>query len=212
MKTVKIYIDGIPVLTQEGSSVLEAARQAGIFIPQLCAFFEEKSFPARCRLCWVQVEGEPQPQLSCSLPVLEGMKINTRTPQVDRLLNRAFELILSFHHLDCAHCPANRRCALQQIARTRRLPLRQKKLRQLIPEGQPDQSRPELGFDPRKCVLCARCVYVCNQVVKKGVIDLVGRGLGARVGTFNGRPLADAGCGDCVACAGVCPTGALWRR
>jgi predicted molibdopterin-dependent oxidoreductase YjgC len=160
----------------------------------------------------VEIDGDCEPLLACTVAARAGLVVRTRSPAVDGLVRAAFELLMSHHRLDCVRCPANRRCALQEIARRRRLALRPKGLTLTLPEGTLDESRPEMGLDPTKCVLCALCVWVCNHEVKKGIIDCIGRGLSARVGTFDGRPLASQGCGECVRCAEVCPVGAIYLR
>lgn len=212
MKQLTIEIDDRPVQANEGESLLWAALDAGFFIPHLCAIRGRQPPHAGCRLCWVQIDGRTAPQTACSVTVKEGLRVSTRTPEVDRLVRAGFEMLMSVHRLDCKVCPGNRRCALQDIARSRKLPLKPRGLPKIEPDWPIDESRAEIGLNPNHCVLCGQCVHVCNDEVNKGVLDLVNRGLATRVGTFDGRPLAEQECGDCVRCAEVCPVGAIYLR
>jgi predicted molibdopterin-dependent oxidoreductase YjgC len=237
MSTVKIEIDSQAVEVEEGERLLWAALDAGIFIPHLCANREHGHLPASCRLCWVEISGRAAPLLSCTVAVEPGMVVRTRGEAVDRLVRSAFALIMSTHRLECAHCPGNRRCALQKIAKDRKLPLRPKRLEWgvdsptapaapavqarkarlslcLRDPGLPvDNSHPLFGFDPNHCVLCGQCVFVCNHVTQCRVLDFHRRGLLTRVGTFQGRPLAEQEhCTHCLECVKVCPVGALFLK
>ena len=163
-------------------------------------------------MCWVEVEGQKEPVTSCTQPVAEGMVVRTRSGAVDRLVRASFEMLLSTHRLDCKHCPGNHRCALQEIAKQRKIPLAGKRLKKIEPDLPVDESRSDLGLNPNHCVLCGKCVYVCKHEVKKGILEIVNRGLESQVSTFDGEPLADQDCGDCTSCAEVCPTHAIWKK
>ena len=211
MAHVNITIDGTPVQTDEGDKILWAALEAGIYIPHLCAIEEAESPPASCRLCFVEIEGYPSPVTSCTETVKEGMKIKTRSPQVDRLVKSAFDLLMSVHHLECKNCPANRRCALQEVAKKMKFPLRQKTHQKIEMELPVDDSRSDFGLDPNRCVLCGRCIWVCNELVGCRVLDFARRGLNMSVSTFDGAPLAkQEDCTGCLRCVEFCPTGALY--
>ena len=212
MSAVTLTIDGREVRAKAGEKLLWAALDAGIAIANLCAVRGVTPPHGGCRLCWVRIEGTPRPVASCARAVADGMVVATRSPEVDRLVRSAFELLLSVHRLNCRECPGNRRCALQEIARTRRSPLTGKRFPKIEPLVAIDESRAEIGFDASHCVQCGRCVRVCNDVVRKGVLDHARRGLSTVVSTFDGRPLAEQECGDCVACAEVCPVGAIYPR
>jgi bidirectional [NiFe] hydrogenase diaphorase subunit len=212
MKQVTIEIDGRNLQATDGERLLWVALDAGFDIPHLCAIREEEPPHGGCRLCWVEIAGSEKPQTSCTVRVTEGMRVRTRTPAVDRLVRAGFEMLMSVHRLDCKLCPGNRHCALQDIARSRKLPLKPRRLPKIEPDWPVDESRAEIGINPNHCVLCGQCIYVCNNEVKKGVLDFVNRGLGTQVGTFDGRPLAEQDCGDCTRCAEVCPVGAIYLR
>jgi bidirectional [NiFe] hydrogenase diaphorase subunit len=212
MNPVTIFIDGQEIKANEGEFLLFRALAEGIFIPNLCAIEGLDPPPGSCRLCYVEIEGYRKPVTSCTVRITEGMKVTTRSEAVDRLVRAGFELMMSVHRLNCKHCPGNKRCDLQTIAKTRKVPLKPRRVPKIEPDFPIDESRPEMGFDPNHCVLCGKCVYVCNEVVKKGVLDIANRGLSTTVSTFDGLPLADQDCGDCTECALTCPVGALYLR
>jgi bidirectional [NiFe] hydrogenase diaphorase subunit len=133
---VKITIDGQQYQVPAGEKLLWAALDCGIYIPHLCGNREEERPEASCRLCFVEIEGIPDPVTACTQEVIEGMVVQTRTPRVDRLVGTAFELLLSNHKMRCGKCPQNRRCELQKIARERKLKLRLTRLRPLLTEEQ----------------------------------------------------------------------------
>jgi len=213
MARVTIQIDGVPVETEEGRSVLEAALDAGIYIPHICADPENGHRPASCRLCFVEIEGRDSPVLSCKEAVRPGLAVHTRSLEVDRLVKSAFALLMSTHRLDCKKCPANRNCVLQDIARQRKAPLKPRRLVKIEPDWPVDETREDFGLNPNHCVLCGRCVNMCNNVVGCRVLDFTERGLAAVVGTFDGSPLSEQdACDGCLRCVDVCPVGALYKK
>jgi formate dehydrogenase major subunit/NADH-quinone oxidoreductase subunit G len=212
MTKATIIVDGREIKAEVGSRLLWAIIDAGIWVPNLCAIRGLEPPDGGCRLCWVEVEDRESPVTSCTQPVFDGMVVRTRSPAVDRLVRAGFEMLLSTHRLDCKDCPGNRRCALQEIARLRKIPLRGKRLFKIEPDFPVDESRADLGLNPNHCVLCGKCVHVCNHEVKKGVLDIANRGIESVVSTFDGQPLAEQDCGDCTRCAEVCPVGAIYLR
>ncbi len=212
MSEITITIDGKEIKAKEGQSLLECALAAGYFIPNLCHIEGLDPPQGSCRLCYVEIEGWKKPVTSCTVKVEEGMVVATRTEAVDRLVASAFEMLMSVHRLDCKVCEGNKNCMLQTIAKTRKTPLKAKRLPKIEPDLPVDNSRAEMGFNPNHCVLCGKCVHVCNKVVNKGVLDFSRRGLSMTVSTFDGQPLAEQDCGDCVACVDSCPVGALYLR
>ncbi len=207
-REVALTIDGREVKAREGERVLWVALDNGIYIPNLCAIREAEPPFGGCRLCFVEIEGRRAPVTACSQPVEDGMVVRTDTPAVKQLRRTAFELLLSHHHLDCARCPRNRACELQKIAAHQRFKLKTQRLK-TIPRDQPvDRSHPLFTYDPNKCVLCGKCVWVCQRR-GVGAIDFAFRGLETTISTFGGIPMAEAGCDSCLECVRVCPVGAL---
>lgn len=206
---ITITVDGREISATAGDKVLWAALDHGIYIPHLCAYRAEQHSPdASCRLCFVEVEGRPAPVPACTLPATPGLVINTRSQQVDELVAMGFALLMSNHKLDCKHCPANGQCALQRIARERKLRLKPKNLPLLLRNLPVDESAAEIVYDPNKCVLCGQCVRVCRQE-GKGIIGFSRRGFQRLITTFNDLPLGESDCDGCGACARACPVGAF---
>ena len=209
MKTVSLTIDGKTIKAPEGQSLLWAALDNGIYIPHLCALRDKAEPSASCRLCWVEIEGRPRPITACTAVVEAGMAVNTRGETALRLARTAFELLLASHSLDCAHCPANGNCELQTIAAHLKVRLKAKRFRELLHDLPVDDSNPAFVYDPNKCVLCGRCIWVCRQHKGMGALGFAHRGFNRRMTTFADGPMGEVGCGDCAECVAACPTGAL---
>ncbi len=209
MKTVSLTIDGEKVTARQGEKVLWAALDNGIYIPNLCALRDASEIPAACRLCFVEVEGKEQPVTACTETVEPGMVVNTRGPSALRLARTAFELLMSSHPVDCAHCPANGSCELQKIAHHLGTKLKTRRFRKLLRELPVDSSSPVFIYDPNKCVLCGRCIWICRERLGIGVLGFAHRGFERVVTTFADEPIGESMCRDCGECVVACPTGAL---
>ncbi len=208
---ITLIIDNRKVRAREGEKLLWVALDHGIYIPNLCAMREADPPFGGCRLCFVEIEGRRSPVAACSQRVEDGMVVRTDTPQVKRLRRTAFELLLSHHHLDCAHCPKNKKCELQRIAAHQGFKLKLERLRRIPRDLPVDSSHPLFTYDPNKCVICGKCVWVCQRH-GVGAIDFAYRGLDTRVSTFDNMPMVDAKCDSCLECVRVCPVGALTER
>ena len=208
MKTVSLTIDGRKITARKGENLLWAALDNGIYISNLCALRDKPEPATSCRLCFVEVESKEQPVTACTETVIEGMIVNTRGERALRLVRTAFELLMASHPVDCAHCLANRSCELQKIAHHLGTKLKSKRFRQLLRELPIDDSNPQFTYDPNKCVLCGRCVWVCRQQ-GTGALGFAHRGFERVVTTFADEPIGALKCQDCRECVSVCPTGAF---
>lgn len=210
--TVNITIDGVKIKAERGEKLLWVALDNDIYIPHLCAIREEKRPNAGCRLCFVEIEGHSHPVTSCTRAVEEGMVVTTRSERVDRLVRTAFELILSDHNLDCRHCPANRACVLQEIAKKRKIKLRHDRFKSIVREYEIDESPEKFAFDRSRCVLCGQCIWADREEAKVGAIGFTKRGINRMVTTFKDLPLAESICTQCLLCVEACPVGALYYK
>ncbi len=208
-KMISIIIDGKEINAEEGRALLWVALENDIFIPNLCAIKEKARPSASCRLCFVEIEGHPRPVTSCTQTVADGMVVKTRTPEVDRLVTTAFELLLSDHRLGCSKCPKNKACALQRIAKERKLKLKPKRLNKFVKDYPIDDSVDVFVLDRNRCVLCGRCVWADHHIAKVGAIGFSQRGIKRKVSTFGDKLLSDSSCIQCGECVKVCPVGAL---
>jgi len=212
MKTVSITIDGKKIKAHEGDNLLWVALNNGIYIPNLCALRGKPEPAASCRLCFVEIVGREQPVTACTETVTECMVVNTKGTKALRLVRTAFELLMASHPVDCANCLANRSCELQVIARHLGAKLKPKRFRQLLRELPIDYSNPYFIYDPNKCVLCGRCLWVCREHYGVGVLGFAHRGFERVVTTLADKPIGEFKCQECDECIKVCPTGALAFR
>jgi formate dehydrogenase major subunit/NADH-quinone oxidoreductase subunit G len=208
-KDIFLTIDGKKIRAHQGDRILWAALENGIYIPNLCAIQEKTQPSASCRLCFVEVEGEDEPVIACTEPVKEGMMVNTRGQNALRLARTSAELILANHPLDCPHCLKNRSCELQKIAKHFGIKLKTKRFRKLERNLPIDESSPLFIYDPNKCVLCGKCVWVCQEKLGIGAIGFTRRGFKRMVSTFQDKPLRESICSQCAECVKVCPVGSL---
>ena len=208
MKTVSLTIDGTKITAPEGEKLLWIALDNGIYIPNLCALHDASPAAAACRLCFVEVNGYDQPVTACTEPAREGMVVNTKGPAALRLARTGFELLMATHPIDCAHCAINRSCELQKIAAHLHVKLKTKRFKKLLRELPTDDSNPLFTYDPNKCVLCGRCVWVCRKQ-GIGVLGFAHRGFERVVTTFGDEPIGESRCQQCQECIRVCPVGAL---
>lgn len=207
MAQIRLTIDGIEIETKEDASVLEAARGAGIYIPNLCADPDLEPYGA-CRLCLVEIEGVEGLPTSCTMPVAEGMVVRTDTARVNEIRRHVLELLLSDHPADCLLCAKNQRCELQKVVAY--LGVNQPRYKKLEREPLVDSSNPFFARDSEKCILCGKCVRVCKEVQGLGALEISHAGRFSKVGTVDGdRPIVESKCESCGQCVAKCPTGAL---
>lgn len=231
---ITLTIDGKKVETQKGKRILEAALEAGIYIPNLCAIPDIELPFGACRLCFVQVEGMKEAVTACTEPVREGMVVQTVTPEITKFRRTVLDFILSKHPHEClicwrrnicdplqpclrtvsvaercVTCPKNKQCDLQRVVDyvgldSLRAPYSYRDL--------PIPYDPLIARDYNLCILCGKCVRACQEIRGVGAIAFTYRGSRTVIGTLFGDTLANAGCKFCGACVEVCPTGALTDR
>jgi len=208
-----VIIDGQEITMNLGEKILWAALGSGVYIPHLCAIKEADLPFGGCRLCFVEVEvdGKREMVASCSEPIKAGMKIYTDTEKITRLRKMAFELIMSDHHIDCKNCAKRKECELIKIASFLKMKLQPKRLRSIARDFPIDDSHPLFTYDPRKCVKCGKCVWMCTQL-ERSFLDFENRGFEMIPATFDHIPLSSTGCDSCLECVRVCPTGALYLK
>jgi len=207
--TVTLTIDGVTVSVPEGTTVLEAAQKAGLYIPTLCWDADLKPYGA-CRLCIVEIEGMRGLPTSCTTVATEGMTVHTETDAVSRSRRITMELIMANHNGDCLTCAKNQNCDLQKVARY--LGVEQEhfdRMRKRQTTVAIDDSNPAYIRDMNKCILCGRCVRACHEVTGIDAIDIAYRGNNATISTFGDRPVLLSRCETCGECVSRCPTGAL---
>ncbi len=205
----KVTIDGISTEVPDGTTILQAAKQAGIKIPTLC-YLENIQAIGACRVCIVEVEGAKTLVASCVAPVAEGMKVHTNSKRAREARKMVVELLLSDHDGDCQLCVRNEDCELQALARMlgiNEIRYPGEKSRKII-----DDTTPALVRDTSKCVLCRRCVTVCNEVQGVGGLFPQNRGFDTVIGPAFCSELDDVVCVQCGQCGAVCPVGAIVEK
>ena len=208
-KMISLTIDNIPVTVPEGTTVLEAARDAGIKIPTLC-YLKGVNEIGACRMCVVEVKGARSLMAACVYPVSEGMEVRTNTPRVRHSRQLTLELILSNHRMDCLTCSRNAHCELRQLASDLNIDAVRYANDQLPP--QIEASALHLVRDNSKCILCRRCVAACRNIQQVGVIGTNDRGFATHIGSAFDRDLNEVDCVSCGQCIVACPTGALAEK
>ena len=201
---VKLKIDNFEVDVPAGTSILEAARKAHIDIPTLCKH-PDVDPSAGCGMCIVKVNGRIL--RSCCTPVAEGMEVITGDAEIVAVRRTVLELILSNHPNECLTCIRSGHCELQDLANT--FAIESSHLPSLNKKLEKDESTKSIVLDPSKCVVCGRCVEVCQNQQNVWALSYLNRGLATRVTAAGGIDLADSPCIKCGQCSAHCPTGAI---
>jgi len=207
-QTIMLEVDGIDIAVPKGTSIMRAAKEAGVSIPKLCATDMVKSFGS-CRMCLVEIDGRKGTPSSCTTPVENGMKVKTQTDRLARLRRGVMELYISDHPLDCLTCPTNGDCELQDMAGAVGLrDVRYGYAGENHLDLAKDESTPYFTYDPSKCIVCSRCVRACDEVQGTLALTIEGRGFGSRVAT-GAEDFFSSECVSCGACVQACPTATL---
>lgn len=208
-KMINLTIDDQKISVPKGTTILQAAKQAGIDIPTLC-FLKEINEVGDCRMCIVEVEGRKGFATSCIQTVEEGMVVHTHTPNVLEARHVILDLIISNHSKDCLTCTRSGNCELQSLAT--KFNVLQVEFEGERTEHEIDDLSPSIVRDFNKCILCRRCVAACKNVQKIGAIDCINRGFESCISTVGDHSLNDVNCTFCGQCIEACPTGALHEK
>lgn len=209
MEKINILIDGVKISTKSGKTILEAALENNIYIPNLC--HHEDLIPSgNCRMCMVEVEGMRGQIIACKTHVTEGMKIRTESEDIKLTRQTSLELIHANHTQDCTTCSKNNSCELQKV--TAFVGINQERfnnLRKTRPYIEPDTSNPFFTLDHNKCIMCGICVRTCDEVQGVNALNYGNRGFETVISTFMNKPIKESVCESCGECVVRCPVGAL---
>jgi formate dehydrogenase major subunit/NADH-quinone oxidoreductase subunit G len=203
---VTVKVDGIEVQVEPNITILDAAKQAGVEVPVLCHHKTLNPFGA-CRVCLVEVVGSPKMMAACTTPVTDKMEIITRSEKIDKLRKTVIELLLINHPLECPVCDKGGECTLQDL--TYEVGLQHVRFDAKPADSPVDHTNPFIERDIDRCVLCGKCVRICDEVVNIQAISFLNRGSDTIIGTSFEQPW---NCEYCGQCASVCPVGSLNNR
>ncbi len=208
-KIVQAKINGILVQVEYGVSILDAAKSVQIKIPTLCKH-PDLPASAACGICIVKVKGTNKMLRACCTPLEEGMEIITHDPEIVEIRKTVIELILSNHPNDCLKCGRNNNCELQKLAAD--FGIREEPFMQFLKKIPKDTSTESIELEPQKCILCGRCVEVCQDNQDVWALSFIDRGIRTRISPAGEIQLNDSPCVKCGQCSAHCPTGAIVEK
>ena len=211
MGKVNLWIDNVQVTAEEGTSVLNAALDAGIYVPHICSHPDLKP-QGGCKLCVVEIDGEDAPLTSCTTTVAEGMRVKTKSEQLDRLRRASMNFMFAGHPGDCGGCRSFGNCELQALFQYLNASVNPSMRHVTKKTTKINTINPLIDREMERCIQCGRCVRVCQDVRGVKVLDYQKKDGETYIGTENDLPLDASACRFCGACVEVCPTGALQDR
>ena len=203
---IRLEVNGRSIEAEKGETILSALNRHGMHVPTICSM-KDLSPSGACRMCVVEVEGSENLVPSCSFPIEGPMKIMTHSPRVLRARKTNVELLLSNHPDDCLYCERNGSCELQSLSED--LNIRERRIPGKRSPHKIDKSSPAIIRDPSKCILCGRCVRICEEIMATSTLDFAHRGNELKISTTLAKPLNYSNCTSCGQCLIACPTGAL---
>jgi bidirectional [NiFe] hydrogenase diaphorase subunit len=210
MSVHTLTVDGLEVAVPQGASLLDAVRAAGAELPTLC-HLDGLTPVGACRLCLVELEGSGKLLPACATTAGEGMVVLTQTPQLREWRRMAVELFFAEGNHVCAFCVANGNCQLQDVAVA--VGMDHSRFPYQYPNRRVDASHPQFAIDHHRCILCTRCVRVCDEIEGAHVWDVANRGAECRIIAGLDQPWGEVeACTNCGKCVDVCPTGALFHK
>lgn len=203
---ILLNVNGQAIEAEKGETILSVLNRHGMHVPTICSM-KDLSPSGACRMCVVEVEGKENLVPSCSFPIEGDMTIRTHSPRVLRARKTNVELLLSNHPDDCLYCERNGSCELQNLAED--LNIRERRILGKKSPHKIDKSNPAIIRDPSKCILCGRCVRICEEIMNTSTLDFAHRGNQMKISTTLDLALNYSNCTSCGQCLVACPTGAL---
>ena len=203
-------INGIDVMGESNQTILEVARDNGIEIPTLC-YLDGLSCVGSCRMCLVAIQGSHELTPACTAKIKEGMEVTTNSPQIEANRKMVLSMMFGERSHTCSTCVSNGDCELQR--KSVELPLEHSQVPYLNQRFAIDASHKNFVNDPNRCILCTRCIRVCDEIEGAHALDIFGRGINSRIIHDMDEPWATSqSCTSCGKCVYVCPTGALYEK